>query len=56
MAINNIGFDLEHPIPIVEAIRNDSTLLRTIGDAGKSWALKNYSPQAVATRFIKLTT
>ena len=54
--VHYIGFDLEHPIRMVEVIRKDPTLLRTIGDAGKYWALKNYSPQAVAARFIELTT
>jgi len=53
--VHYLGFDLENPRRIVDRIRNEPALLRRIGEAGKSWALENYSPMAVAVRFIKLT-
>ena len=54
--VHYIGFDLEHPMRIVDRIRNEPALLGRIGDAGKAWALEYYSPKAVATRFIGLIT
>src|ERR1039457_3128909 len=52
--VHYLGFDLEKPMRIVNMIHDDPALLRTIGNAGKSWVFDNYSPKAVAERFLEL--
>ncbi len=48
-----LGFDLENPACIVDGIRRAPSLLRRIGEAGRAWALANYSPRPVAERFLE---
>lgn len=47
-----LGFDLENPACIVDRVRRKPALLRRIGEAGRAWAVANYSPRPVAERFL----
>jgi hypothetical protein len=54
--VHYLGFNLENPTCIVDRIRRRPALLRTIGEAGRAWALANYSPRPVAERFLQWAT
>jgi len=49
-----IGFDLDDPGAALERLRDDPGLLSPVGAAGRSWALKHYSPLATARRFLNI--
>ena len=46
------GVDLDKPGSVVERIADDPGSLRRIAAAGREWAIANYSPRAMATRFL----
>src|SRR6185437_16319539 len=51
--VHYLGFNLESPACTVDMVRKNPALLRTIGEAGRAWALTNYSPRPVAERFLQ---
>lgn len=51
--VHYIGIDLDNPERILKCLK-DKNQLRKIAENGKNWALKYYSPKAVANRFLNL--
>ena len=49
-----IGVDLGNPHKAIERLRDDRGLLEKVASQGREWALENYSPRAMAERFLKL--
>jgi hypothetical protein len=50
-----IGVDFDHVDEVIERLATEMELLARIAAAGCHWALKNYSPKAMAKRFLTLT-
>ena len=50
-----IGVDFDHVDEVIERLATEMELLARIAAAGCHWALKNYSPIAMAKRFLTLT-
>jgi hypothetical protein len=53
--VHYVGISYEDPDPAIELLSSDRELLHNISQAGQGWALNNYSPQAVAERFLRIT-
>ena len=53
--VHYVGIDLEKPQECVEYLRDNRDKLFQIAQAGQAWARENYSPQAVARRFLNLS-
>jgi hypothetical protein len=49
-----LGINFSRIDDFVERLRAEPTLLESVGRAGKRWAVKHYSPKAVAQRFLSL--
>jgi hypothetical protein len=49
-----IGVDLQRPMDAIERLKSDSGLMRRVAEDGRMWALENYSPRAMAERFLNL--
>ena len=47
-----IGIDLANPGPAVERMAADPAALERIATAGRAWAIENYAPPAMTTRFL----
>ncbi|MFN8395938.1 MAG: hypothetical protein U0176_14975 [Bacteroidia bacterium] len=47
-----LGVDLKHPEEAL-AVLNDPARMKEIGEQGYEWALKHYSPKAIAERLLK---
>jgi len=47
-----IGVDLAKPQRAIERLRDDRGLLERVARQGRAWALENYSPKAMAERFL----
>lgn len=50
--VHYIGIDLENISATVELLAGPTEPLRKIGEQGRQWAITNYSPLAVAKRFL----
>jgi hypothetical protein len=50
-----IGVDFNHVEGVIERLAAEPNLLAQIAAAGREWALRNYSPKAMAERFLTLT-
>ena len=48
-----IGVDLDNPRPAVERLVEDKAGLEQISREGHDWALRHYTPPAMASRFLK---
>lgn len=48
-----IGVDLRKPLETVDRLRSDPGLLERVAAQGREWALKNYSPRAMAARLLE---
>jgi hypothetical protein len=46
------GVDLERPESLIDRIRDDPGSLERVASAGREWAIANYSPAAMARRFL----
>lgn len=49
-----VGVDLAHPRKTIERLLDDPLALERVAAGGRQWALKHYSPRAMATRFLQL--
>ncbi len=49
-----IGVDLRRPMDAIDRLRDEPELLETVARNGRAWALENYSPKAVASRFLDM--
>jgi glycosyltransferase involved in cell wall biosynthesis len=47
-----IGVNFDRPNDAVERLLDEPECLERIGEAGREWALKHYSPRAMAERFL----
>jgi Glycosyl transferases group 1 len=50
-----VGVDFDHVDEVIERLTAEPELLARIAAAGREWALKNYSPNAMAERFLTVT-
>ena len=49
-----IGVDLRRPMNAIDRIKSDPGLLQRVARQGRQWALANYSPKAMAQRFVSM--
>jgi hypothetical protein len=47
-----VGVDLDNNQATIDMINSDSSILERIGNEGRLWAMKNYSPRPTAERFL----
>ncbi|MBX3749533.1 MAG: hypothetical protein KF897_05555 [Opitutaceae bacterium] len=52
--VHYLGVDLRHPARVRERWADDPAGLERIAAAGRAWALANYSPVAMASRFLAM--
>jgi hypothetical protein len=50
-----VGVDLDRVDEVIERISGDPDSLERLAAAGRQWALENYSPRAMAVRFLAAT-
>lgn len=48
-----IGVDLDNIQATIDRISEEPEILEKIASSGKAWAIENYSPKAVASRFLR---
>lgn len=51
--IHYVGVDFDKIHDCIERIRTEPATLKTIAANGRAWALANYSPRAIAERFLR---
>jgi len=49
-----LGVDFGKVDSFVEQLREDPMLFKRVGDAGREWVYRHYSPKAVAKRFLEM--
>ena len=49
-----VGVDFDQPAKALERLRDDTGLLERVARQGRQWALANYSPKAMAQRFVSM--
>jgi hypothetical protein len=50
--VHYLGVDLARVDDFVARLREDAGLLRRVAEAGRTWAIDNYGPRAMAERFL----
>ncbi len=49
-----IGIDLDNTKGAIERLMDEPKMFETVSERGREWAIQNYSPEAVAKRFIQI--